>query len=370
MGRRLLLVGGGHAHMMALAGIHGFIAKGHEVTVIGPSDYHYYSGMGPGMLGGFYTPEDIRFATRHVVEKQGGKFILGKAVRVDPEKKIVYMESGEAVPYDVVSFNVGSHVPTPDIEGESENIYSVKPIERLQEARSRIEAHPSEKPLRIGVVGGGPSSIEIAGNVWRLCKDSGKNSADITVFAGSALMSRFPEGIRKRARKSLSERGIRILEGNRIKGIKDGDMVLDSGETYALDFVFLGLGVTPNPIFKVSGLPAGPAGGLLVNKYLQCTEYPEMFGGGDCIYFQDQPLNRVGVYAVRQNPVLLHNLTAQLEGGVLQTFDPGGDYLLVFNLGDGTGIFNKRWVTFGGRLAFVIKDYIDRKFMREFQAIE
>ena len=370
MEKHLVLVGGGHAHLTVLKHVDDFIDRGHRVTLISPSPYHYYSGMGPGMLGGFYTPGDIRFATRHVVEKQGGNFILGKAVRVDPERKIVYVESGEAVPYDVVSFNAGSQVPKPDMEGDQGNIYTVKPIERLQEARDRIEALLSEKPLRIGVVGGGPSSIEIAGNVWRLCKNSGKNSFEIIIFAGSALMARFSEGIRKRAGKSLLERGIRILEGRRVKGITGTGVFLDTGETYEIDFIFLALGVTPNAIFKDSGLPTGPDGGLLVNKYLQCTDHPEMFGGGDCIYFQDQPLNKVGVYAVRQNPVLVHNLTAQLEGGDLQPFDPGGDYLLIFNMGDGTGIFKKKWVTFSGRLAFMIKDHIDRRFIRKFQAIE
>ena len=183
-------------------------------------------------------------------------------------------------------------------------------------------------------------------------------------------MARFSEGIRKRERKSLLKRGIRILEGNRVTRIRDGGLVLDDGGTHVLDFIFLGLGVTPNPIFKVSGLPTGPDNGLLVNRYLQCAEYPDMFGGGDCIYFQDRPLDKVGVYAVRQNPVLVNNLTARLEGGPLQPFDPGGDYLLIFNMGDGTGILSKKRITFGGRLAFVIKDYIDRRFMRKFQALE
>lgn len=367
---RLLLVGGGHAHMMALAGIHDFIAKGHEVTVIGPSEYHYYSGMGPGMLGGFYRPEDIRFATRHVVEKQRGKFILGKAVRVEPEKKIVYLESGEEVPYDVVSFNAGSHVPVPDVEGGTDNIYTVKPIERLQEAKDAIETALSERPVRIGVVGGGPSSVEIAGNLWRLCRNTGKSPAEIIIFAGSSLMAHFSEGIQRRARKSLLRRDIKVLEGNRVDHIRNNGVILDSGENYELDFIFLGLGVKPNPIFENSGLPTGPDGGLLVNKYLQCTEYKDMFGGGDCIYFKEQPLNKVGVYAVRENPVLLNNLMAQLEGNTLRPFNPGGDYLLIFNMGDGTGIFQKKWVTFGGKFAFVIKDYIDRKFMQKFQAIE
>ncbi len=75
----------------------------------------------------------------------------------------------------------------------------------------------------------------------------------------------------------------------------------------------------------------------MVNRFLQSTTHPEIFGGGDCIYFQKSPMDKVGVYAVRENPVLFHNLLAGMEGGNLQPFDPGGNYLLIFNLGDGEG---------------------------------
>ena len=70
------------------------------------------------------------------------------------------------------------------------------------------------------------------------------------------------------------------------------------------------------------------------------------------------------------NPVLYHNLMAALEETDLQPFDPGGDYLLIFNMGDGTGILHKKWLTLDGKLAFMIKDYIDCKFMKKFQSIE
>ena len=152
--------------------------------------------------------------------------------------------------------------------------------------------------------------------------------------------------------------------------IKPDSIELDDLQPHDVDVVFVATGVNPSPVIKESGLPVGPDGGLLVNKYLQCVEHPEIFGGGDCIYFQDQPLDKVGVYAVRENPVLLHNLMASLDGGELHQFDPGGDYLLIFNLGDDTGIFRKKCLLFGGKLAFFIKDYIDRKFMKEFQSIE
>lgn len=370
MKKHLVLVGGGHAHMVTLANLSKFIEKGHNVKVIGPSKYHYYSGMGPGMLGKLYTPDDIRFATKQVIEKQGGTFIQDMVVRVDPEEKIVYLESGDTVYYDVLSFNAGSYVPVSNIKGNGRDTFSVKPIENLIDAQRRILELVSRQNITISIIGGGPSAAEIAGNVWRLIRDYGENKSLIQIFSGQKFMSRFPDNVKRKVVRSLIKRRIEILEQGYVKEIKTGQITLESGQRYDTDVIFLAIGVKPSPIFKESNLPTGPDGGLLVNKYLQSTKYPEIFGGGDCIYFKDKPLDKVGVYAVRENPVLYNNLMAALDGSNLMRFDPGGDYLLIFNMGDGTGVLHKKWVMFGGRLAFRIKDYIDRRFMKKFQSIE
>jgi NADH dehydrogenase FAD-containing subunit len=256
------------------------------------------------------------------------------------------------------------------VTGDRTDIFSAKPIETLIAAQQRILELLGQKKITIGIVGGGPSSLEIAGNIWRLARDNGKFQPQIQIFAGSELMARFHEKIRKMAYRSLRDRNIEIIEHDYAKEISTGQITLESGKCYPVDLVFLAVGVKPSTIFKESGLPTGPDNGLLVNKFLQSVDHPEIFGGGDCIYFQDQPLDKVGVYAVRENPVLYHNLMATLEGGTLQAFDPGGSYLLIFNLGNGKGILGKNSIMFDGRLAFMIKDYIDRKFMREFQTLE
>lgn len=370
MSKHLILVGGGHAHMTTLAGLHAFVARGHAVSVVGPSPYHYYSGMGPGMLGRTYRPEEIRFATRQVVEKQGGAFVSDKVLRVDPQARSLALASGRTLTYDVLSFNAGSHVPRTAVRGPLTDVYTVKPIEALLTAQQRILERLAQGETAVGVVGGGPSSAEIAGNIWRLARDHGARRPAITILAGRHFMSRFHAGVRRRIASSLTRRGIAILENGYATEIQSGAVLLDSGERHTFDLIFLALGVEPSPIFRASGLPTGPNGGLRVNRYLQCTAHPEIFGGGDCIHFQDHPLDKVGVYAVRQNPVLYHNLLAALEERPLQAFDPGGDYLLIFNLGDGTGVLKKKGLIFGGRPAFWIKDAIDRRFMRKFQALE
>ena len=370
MGKKLVLVGGGHAHMVTLANLKDFTSKGFEVVVVGPSPYHYYSGMGPGMLGKTYSADDIRFATRHVVENSGGKFISGKARKIDPVIRMLFLESGETVSYDVISFNAGSFIPRESVASDNGDIYAVKPIEKLQDAQTRILALLEERPITIGIVGGGPAAVEIAGNVWRLSKYYGRHESRIIIFSGKPILSRFSDRVRKLAVDSLTKRNIAILENTYAKTVETGRIITASGATYAADIIFLAGGVRPSSIFHNSALSIGPDGGLLVNSYLQSIDYPEIFGGGDCIHFKDTPLDKVGVYAVRENPVIFHNLMAALEEKPLIPFDPGGDYLLIFNLGDGTGIFEKKGLVFGGRPAFWIKDYIDRRFMKRFQAIE
>lgn len=370
MKKRLVIAGGGHAHMTILARLADFVTLDCEVTVIGPSDYHYYSGMGPGMLGGTYRPEEIRFATRRLTEKLGGTFKQAAVTGIDPDRRLVRLDSGEQVGYDVLSCNLGSQVPKQMVSGPLDDIFLVKPIERLQEARRRIIERGARQALRIAVVGGGPSAVEIAGNIWRLGRQPGMQPLSVTVFAGSRLLPDHPEGVRHRAQTSLQARGIVIEQGRRITSIETGRVAEASGTEHQFDIIFVAVGVRPSPVFGESGMPTGPEGGLLVNRFLQSTAYDTVFGGGDCIDYQDRPLDKVGVYAVRQNPVLHHNLLVVLQGGKMRVFQPGGQYLLIFNLGDDTGIFYKWKILFGGRLAFWIKDRIDRKFMRAFQQSE
>jgi len=64
---------------------------------------------------------------------------------------------------------------------------------------------------------------------------------------------------------------------------------------------------------------------------------------------------------------LLHNLDAALSGGDSREFKPQEVYLLIFNLGDGTAVFVRKSLVFGGSFAFKLKDRIDRKFMKVFQ---
>jgi NADH dehydrogenase FAD-containing subunit len=367
MSKHLVLVGSGHAHLAVLRKSGDYISRGHQVTLIAPSPYFYYSGMGPGLLSGIYRPREARFHARKMAEDRQAAFIEAQVIKIFPRRRSLLLASGRQIQYDVASFNVGSFVPLDLIPAKQEGVFAVKPIENLVKARRKILDHLRQGLTpALAVIGGGPAGVEIAGNLHRLVQESG-SQPNITLFSGGRILAGLPDRARRLALQSLGDRGIRVLEEARVQAVHDGKVRLSGGRVSACDFAFIAVGIKPSPLFLDSGLPTGTDGGLLVNSALQCIAYPEIFGGGDCISFQKRPLDKVGVYAVRQGPVLYRNLLAALEGKKLTPFEPQKDYLLIFNLGNGRGIFRRRGWVWNGRAAFAFKNRLDRGFMRKYQ---
>ncbi len=366
MGKHLILVGGGHAHLAVLKNLKDFVARGHRVTLINPSEYHYYSGMGPGLLSGLYSPNQVRFHVARMATDRGAVFVRDQVIRIDADQRLLHLASGDSLSYDFASFNTGSSVPDILTAGSPSCVIPVKPISGLLLARQRILAELPAKRLHLVVVGGGPAGIELCGNLWRLVRDAG-GRAEITLVGGHRLLSGFPDRVRQLALASLAERGIRVLEGVKVQSITDRLLTLSDGDELVCDLGLLAVGVKPSSIFSVSNLEVGADGGLLVDDTLRSLSAPELFGGGDCICLQSRPLAKVGVYAVRQSPILYHNLMAALEDEAMRHFVPQKMVMLILNLGNGRGILNRGRLVFTGRWPFLFKDWIDSRFVKAFQ---
>lgn len=363
----LVLAGAGHVHLMILKNLPSFLMQGHTVTVINATAYHYYSGMGPGLLSGLYQPQDVRFHVKKLVEGSGGTFLQDTVTRIDPVAKSVHTQSGQKISYDVVSCNIGSEIPLLSEMTPGDAVFAVKPIENLLKVRKKIiKVLQQQGQMTATVVGGGAAGVEIAANIRTLVEGESAQAA-IHLIAGEQVLGRFARRGRRYSLESLTSRHIEVREGVRVERFTNGTVELSDGSSFPSDVLILAPGTRPSSLFADSGLPTAEDGGLLVNTCLQSTEYPEVFGGGDCITFQPRPLERIGVYAVRQNPILLHNVLAALNGDSYDAFSPQKSFMLILNMGDGTGIVFRNSLVFRGKPVFWLKNYIDTAFMRKFQ---
>jgi NADH dehydrogenase FAD-containing subunit len=364
--KKLLLVGGGHAQVEILKHLQEITRNGIDVTMLSPEEKHLYSGMAPGRLSGSYDREELTLPIRKLTEAGGGSFEKGWATAVDPERRVVHDHRGNAFPYDVVSFNVGSRVPfkrvVPEAEREAigRTIFPAKPVACLDAARIRLTA--IRPPRKIAVVGGGPGGCEIAANIaWDL-RDRGV-AASVTLFAAGQVVPRQSSAFRRYVRARLRDLAVDIREGQRVESAYAGGLVA-AGRYHETEMTILAIGVAPPPLFADSGLPTGAAGGLLVNRNLQCVAYPEIFGAGDCIEIEEMPLDRVGVHALREAPVLRDNVIATLQRRSLRSFESKNEYLLICNLADRYGVGSKWGLSAAGRLIGRLKEGIDRWFVR------
>jgi NADH dehydrogenase FAD-containing subunit len=191
MGKHLVLIGGGHAHMTVMLNLREYAQRGHQVTLVGPSAYHYYSGMGPGLLSGIYRPQEARFHIKKMAEDRGAVFVQDTVTRIDADIKRLILKSGGEIIYDVVSCNTGSTVPTDEDSVAGNNIFTVKPIENLIKVQQLIVAGMRSAKARFLIVGGGAAALELGGNLWRLVQQTG-TSAAITVCGGRNFLAAMP----------------------------------------------------------------------------------------------------------------------------------------------------------------------------------
>jgi len=365
--KQLVLVGGGHVHLFSLKYAEQFIRAGAEVTLIGPDRFHYYSGMGPGMISRIYRPEEVRFDVQSMVESRGGKFVKERVVSFNPADRMLFLQGGGKILYDLASFNIGSYIPTDSIPGGEGEGIPVKPIQNLESARKAILEKSRAGTAKVLIIGAGPAGVELAGNIWRLVQ-SENVGAEITLASSrDRVLPGLPEKASRIAQQSLTGRGVRILSDFRAVSMAHGRARSQSGHEASYDVAILTVGIVPQSIFADSGVESSEDGALLVNDYLQSTSNPDIFGAGDCIALKGKRLDRVGVYAVREAPILFRNLLATVKGESLKAFKPQERYLLIFNLGDGSGLFVWGSWIWKGRLVFAFKNYLDTSFMAKFQ---
>jgi NADH dehydrogenase FAD-containing subunit len=323
--------------------------------------------MGPGMLSGIYKPDDVRVDVQRLTCSSAARFIKGHVIGIDTREKNLHLDNGDKLAYDVASFNLGSSVSMDLVKGDKNKAYPIKPIVNLVALKQAILSQISSSIPRILIIGAGPAGVEIAGNIQRLVSQNKGKAEIILASAEESLLPRFPEKAGIFARDSLMKRGVTILSSCRVSSLNNGTARTYDNRDMAYDIAVLATGIRPTQIFDGSGIETAQNGSLLVNNKLQSTSHPDIFGGGDCVTFRDMPLDMVGVYAVRQAPILFHNILARLKGRPLKEFVPQKRYLLILNLGDGRGIFVRSTLVLKGRWAFRLKDFIDRRFISKFQ---
>ena len=373
--RDLVLVGGGHSHVVVLRMLAMQPEPGLRITLICTDIDTPYSGMLPGYISGHYSFDDVHIDLGRLAAFAGARFIHGEVTGLDRANQRVLLRDRPSVPYDLLSINTGSTPKVRQVDGARAHTVPVKPIahfnQRWLQLLDRVRALHSR--FTIAVVGGGAGGVELVLSVqYRLRQELhtlGK-SPDLLRFvlltAGDTLLPTHNPGVRARFARVLKERHVAVHTRAEVNQVSPGCLHTQDGRTFDADETLWVTQAGGPAWLQGTGLALDEHGFIQVNQQLQTLDDPKIFAAGDVASFTARPLEKAGVFAVRMGPPLAKNLRLSLRGQPLVAYKPQQRWLALISTGDRCAVASRGAIGFAGNWVWTWKDWIDRRFMRKF----
>ena len=362
---RLVLIGGGHAHLFVLERLAQVRLAHTEVLLVTPGRWQYYSGMIPGWMTGDYTLEECRIDLQALADAAGVCLIPEAMVGMDASQGYIELSNGQQVSYDLLSLDTGSETDCQWLAALDERLILVKPLPDFLKAwRAMVESALRKNRPRLVVVGGGAAGAELAMAANYRLRQMNDQSEVMLVTGEGGLLPNFGAESRRRLSHALLGAGVEIVQ-ERAVGHEKG-LLLESGKIIHADWVIAATGARAPAWLAGSQLELDPQGFIVVDRYHRSTSHSRVFAAGDVCSRTDSVLGRSGVHAVRVGPILGKNLIAALEGKPMKAYTPARRTLSLLTCGGRRAV--GAWGRWGveGQWVWRWKDFIDRRFVRQF----
>jgi selenide,water dikinase len=374
--RDIVLVGGGHSHVGVLKSFGMLPIPGVRLTLICTDMHTPYSGMLPGYVAGHYDYDEVHIDLGRLAVFAGARLYRDEVIGLDRVNRKVLCRNRPPVPFDVLSLNIGSTPRLQGVPGAAQHAVAVKPITRFNDRwlalLDRVQRHPGK--TTVAVVGAGAGGVELLLAMQfrlRLVLGAlGRNPDELVfhLFTDSAcILPTHNPGVQRRFDAVLAERQVLVHRNAAVTQVMQGRLQTASGEVIDADEIVWVTRAGGAPWLKDTGLALDPDGFIQVDDTLQTVTDPAIFAAGDIASMVNYPLEKAGVFAVRQGPPLTENLRRSVQGTIPKPYHPQRSWLALISTGDQYAVASRGWLGFGGAWVWRWKNWIDQRFMRKFQ---
>lgn len=371
--KNIVLLGIGHTNASIVHQWERHPIDGCTLTCVSKFPTATYSGMLPGTLGWQFSDDEMRIDLSALCDRAGAKLILADTSGLELQRGTLQFEAHDDVAFDALSIGVGSMPAGWHRHDAAESLVPVKPMQtflaRLEKRMAEIR-NQSRHPVRVAIVGGGVGSVEIAMCLQQQFEKrnfADKPSIEIFTSGDTVAADMKPRSI-GRIERILKSRSIAITAGHRVTKVGNTQIETDDSNRHAADVVIWATGAAAPPVLGKLGLQTDDRGFIATSKTLQSLTDPRIFAVGDSGTILESPSPKAGVYAVRQCPILWHNLRSFLSGGDMKKFEPQSNFLKLLNTGDGKALLEYGPLTVHARWCWHLKTWIDKRFISEFQS--
>jgi NADH dehydrogenase len=386
---RVVVVGGGFGGLQAVQKLRRAPV---DVTLIDRRNFHLFQPLSYQVATGALSPGEIAYPLRAIFKRHRNvDVLLGDVTDVDLDAREVKLRPVAGVPvpgsipYDTLIVGGGSRYSYFGHDDWREFATEVKSLESAQTARSRIlrafeaaeaEVDPERSAawLTFVVVGGGPTGVEMAGQIAELARDTlrrdfrmsdPRTARILLIEAASRVLTSFPPSLSAKAARSLRRLGVTPLVGSMVVGIDEEAVTIvdPDGRTERIPArtVIWAAGVAASRLGarlgELTGAEVDRAGRVTVEPDLTLPGHPEVFAIGDMVRVRGldgsvTTLPGVAPAAMQQGRYAARVVRARLRGRETRAFhyhNKGN----VATIGRGAGVADIKPLKLSGFIGWV-----------------
>jgi NADH dehydrogenase len=312
---RVVVVGGGFGGLQA---VHRLRRKPVEITLVDRRNFHLFQPLTYQVATGALSPGQIAYPLRAIFKRHRNvTVVLAEVSDIDLDTREVHLQpvagipAPASIPYDTLIVAGGSRYSYFGHDDWSEFAQEVKSLESALAVRSRIlsafeaaeaelDANARAAWLTFVVVGGGPTGVEMAGQIAELARDTLRRdfrASDpgsgriLLVEAADRLLTSFPPSLSGKAARSLRRLGVTPMLGATVVGVDEDGVAIAAGNGASDDVpaktVIWAAGVAAAGLAarlsERTGAELDRAGRVVVDPDLTLPGHPEVFALGDMV---------------------------------------------------------------------------------------
>src|SRR6266550_4326042 len=380
--KRIVILGGGFGGVYAALHLERSLARDTEVEIclVSRDNFFLFTPMLHEIAASDLEMTNIVNPLRKLLRRV--KVFVGNVERIDlPNKRVVFSHGGHnydnhshRLEYDHLVLALGSITKFFNLPGLAEQALAMKSlpdaiqlrariIRSLEEANSECSLGDRQSLLTFVVAGGGFAGVETVAALNDFARGALQFYSNLRermlrvllVHPGAVILPELGESLGRYAQKVLAQRGVEIRLNTRVTSMTENEVRLNDGVPIPSSTLIWTAGTLPNPL--LSSLPCQKEGGrVLVNQFLQITDWPGVWAVGDCALVPDirqsgKSHPPTAQHAIREGRVAAQNIALALNGRPPKPFSFKTIGLLA-SIGRRTGVARILGFNFSGFFAW------------------
>lgn len=350
--QRIVVLGTGWAGFKLVKGLDR--AK-YDVICVSPRNYFIFTPLLPSSTVGTVEYNCITESLR--AHAPDTTYYQARALKLDAKNKTLVCKTSVededhvgtefAISFDRLVIAVGALGQTFNIPGVAEHATHLRDIPDAQRIRRKIyenferaseptvtSEQEKRQLLHVNIVGGGPTGIELAGELHDLVVEDLQRLyptlaplASLTVFdVAPRILPGFDATLADYAIRKFTRQGMEIRTGTKISRVEKDGLILESGEKVPHGLCVWSTGLKPNPFTDALDsqvFAKDKRGNLLVDSFCRLLDpqtrdpVPDIFAIGDCATIDGGPLPQTAQVA-NQEAIWLKS---HLNGSTTKPFE-------------------------------------------------